>query len=43
MNELVDGFKKGFAQGWRGYFAPLRLCCPGLLPSGQQDHQEQPG
>ena len=25
MDALWSGFKTGLAQGWRGYFAPLRL------------------
>ena len=25
MAEFIVGFKIGLAQGWRGYFAPLRL------------------
>ena len=24
MIEFIQGFKAGLAQGWRGYFAPLR-------------------
>jgi len=25
MGALLEGFKTGLAEGWRGYFAPLRL------------------
>ena len=25
MTEFLVGFRTGLAQGWRGYFAPLRL------------------
>ncbi len=23
MNDFLSGFKRGLAEGWRGYFAPL--------------------